>query len=69
MGTDNFRKLFRRITVDNGTEFSDAEGMAKARRSKKKRTDIYYCHPHRISERGSNVNNNKLVRRDISQAI
>lgn len=63
LGTDNFRKLFRSITVDNGTEFSDAEGMAKTRRSNKKRTDIYYCHPYRSSERGTNENNNKLVRR------
>lgn len=63
IGTEYFRKLFKSITVDNGTEFSDTEGMTKARRSNKKRTDIYYCHPYRSNERGTNENNNKLVRR------
>lgn len=63
IGTEYFRKLFKSITVDNGTEFSDTEGMIKARRSNKERTAIYYCHPYRSNERGTNENNNKLIRR------
>lgn len=59
-----FREKFKTITVDNGTEFSDWEGMEKSRRNKKKkRTKVYYCHPYRSSERGSNENGNKLIRR------
>ena len=52
------------ITVDNGTEFSDWEGMEKSRRNKKiPRTKIYYCHAYRSCERGSNENQNRMIRR------
>lgn len=62
----NFSKVFRTITVDNGTEFSDCKGMEMALRSRKrKRTDIYYCHPYSSWERGSNENQNRLVRRNV----
>ena len=60
-----FREIFKSITVDNGSEFADWEGMERSRRSKKKRTKIYYCHPYSSWERGSNENQNKLVRRHI----
>lgn len=60
-----FREIFKSITVDNGSEFADYESMEKSRRSKKKRTTVYYCHPYSSWERGSNENQNKLVRRHI----
>ena len=60
-----FRKIFKTITVDNGAEFQDYEGMERSRRNKKKRTTIYYCHPYSSWERGSNENQNKLVRRHV----
>lgn len=60
---NKFRVLFKTITVDNGTEFSDAEGMEKSRRNKKNRTKIYYCHAYRSNERGSNENGNRFLRR------
>ncbi len=63
MGEKKFRETFKTITVDNGTEFADAEGIQRSRRNKKKRTTLYYCHPYRSVERASNENNNKLVRR------
>lgn len=59
----DFYKVFRSITVDNGCEFKDFEGMEKALNRKGKRTDIYYCHPYSSYERGSNENNNLFVRR------
>ena len=58
-----FYKLFKSITVDNGVEFSDCEGMEKALYRVGKRTTIYYCHPYCSHERGSNEVNNKLIRR------
>lgn len=64
-----FREIFKSITVDNGSEFADWEGMERSRRSKKKRTKIYYCHPYSSWERGSNENQNKLVRRHIPKGI
>lgn len=69
MGTPTFRKIFKTITVDNGCEFSDCEGMERSKRNKKKRTKIYYCHPYSSWERGSNENQNKLIRRHIPKGI
>lgn len=64
MGERKFRETFKTITVDNGTEFSDWEGMEKSRRNKKiPRTKIYYCHAYRSCERGSNENQNRMIRR------
>lgn len=64
MGAAKFSKVFQTITVDNGSEFADFEGMEKsALRKRKARTKVYYCHAHRSYERGSNENANKLIRR------
>lgn len=69
LGDRAFRNIFKSITVDNGTEFADWEGMERARRNKKKRTKIFYCHPYSSWERGSNENQNKLVRRHIPKGV
>lgn len=46
VGTRKFREMFRSITVDNGSEFSDCWGLERSWRCHfKKRTQIYYCHP------------------------
>ena len=60
-----FKKIFKTITVDNGSEFADVEGMQKTRRGKRLRTQVFYCHPYCSCERGSNENQNKLIRRHI----
>lgn len=64
-----FRQVFRTITVDNGSEFHDFEGMERSRRNKKNRTKVYYCHPYASSERGSNENQNRLIRRHIPKGV
>ena len=64
-----FREIFKTITVDNGSEFADWEGMERSTRTQKKRTKIYYCHPYSSWERGSNENQNKLVRRHIPKGV
>lgn len=65
-----FREIFKSITVDNGTEFSDFTGLERSRRNKtKKRTKVYYCHAYSSYERGSNENQNKLVRRWYKKGI
>ena len=56
-------RIFVTITCDNGTEFADAEGIESKRRGKGKRTTVYYCHPYTPSERGTNENQNGLIRR------
>ena len=57
-----FSKIFRSITVDNGSEFSDCEGMETSIFGGQ-RTKMYYCHPYSSYERGSNENLNKMFRR------
>lgn len=59
-----FYDLFKSITCDNGTEFLDAAGIIKScRRKKLSRTQLFYAHPYCASERGSNENANRLIRR------
>ena len=58
-----FREVFQSITVDNGCEFQDCQGMERSKRARKPRTKIYYCHPYSAYERGSNENMNRIIRR------
>lgn len=62
---DLFQKVFKTITVDNGTEFADYDGIKKSVLKDDDRVKVYYCHPYSSYERGSNENQNKLVRRKI----
>ena len=60
-----FSQIFKTITVDNGTEFADCEGIEKSILSDGNRTKVYYCHPYSSWERGTNENINKMIRRKI----
>lgn len=61
-----FREMFKTITMDNGCEFADQDGIEKSGINKKtNKTKVYYCHPFCSSERGSNENQNKFLRRFI----
>lgn len=61
---DLFPVVFQSITVDNGSEFADVEGMERScLHPGKKRTTVYYCHPYSSSERGSNEKQNGMLRR------
>lgn len=51
---------FQTITVDNGCEFQDCNGMEKDRQGNKRLT-VYYCHPYSSWERGSNERNNRVI--------
>ena len=62
-GSRRFRAVFKTITVDNGTEFSDWEGLERSIRGGAPRTRVYYCHPYTSSERGSNEKQNQMLRR------
>lgn len=64
-----FSRVFKTITVDNGTEFSDCKGMQKSILREDNRTKVYYCHPYSSYERGSNENQNRLVRRKIPKGV
>ena len=62
-----FYKKFKTITFDNGGEFRNWKALEKSydNRIKKARTQVYYAHPYRSGERGSNENANRLIRRFI----
>ena len=67
----NFEEKFKTITFDNGSEFRDYKGLEKSydKRKKKPRVKVYYAHPYRSGERGSNENNNRLIRRFIPKGV
>ena len=63
---DTFIETFKTITIDNGNEFLDYEGLESSILNPgEKRTTCYYAHPYSSWERGSNENANKLIRRHI----
>lgn len=62
IGKKRFRNTFKTITCDNGMEFSDIAGIEKGNR-----TTLYFCHAYASSERGTNENQNKLIRRFIKK--
>lgn len=59
-----FRKVFKTITVDNGSEFQNFQGLQRSI-YKGQRTTVYYCHPYSSSERGTNERLNREIRRLI----
>ena len=58
-----FSKMFKSITSDNGTEFSDAKAIEEMG------IKYFYAHSYCSYERGSNENNNKLIRRFIAKGM
>lgn len=63
LGSCKFKKLFKTITCDNGCENLDQQGMELSAVTRGLRTKVYYVHPYRSWERGSNECANKLIRR------
>jgi IS30 family transposase len=62
---DDFYRVFKSVTYDNGSEFLDFEAMERSIHEARgmKRTQVYYAHPYCSCERGSNENANGLLRR------
>ena len=57
---DNLSKVFKTITSDNGTEFSDLESALL-----EYGVEVYYTHPYSSWERATNERHNGLIRRFI----
>ena len=69
LGHSSFSVLFKTITVDNGSEFLDVEGlMSSLFIENERQTEIYYCHPYCSFERGSNDQMNGQIRLFISKS-
>lgn len=63
-GAVSFREVFKTITFDNGSEFAAADELEASCINKKiPRTKVYYAHPYCSSERGTNENQNGMIRR------
>jgi len=61
-----FQKKFKSITMDNGSEFLNMHAIeTSVLKPTSKRTICYYAHPYCAWERGSNENQNKLIRRFV----
>lgn len=60
-----FKRVFKSITVDNGTEFAYCEELERSAIGEGKRTKLYYCHPYSSWERGTNEVTNRMVRRKV----
>lgn len=60
--TPNFRQQFRSITTDNGPEFLEYDKLTASIHGGK-RFEVYYCHSYSAWEKGSNENQNRMVRR------
>ncbi|MDR2546763.1 MAG: IS30 family transposase [Lachnospiraceae bacterium] len=64
LGKEAFRKKFKTITMDNGVEFLDWRRLELSTDGTK-RTKTFFCHAFASSERGTNENNHRLIRRWI----
>lgn len=58
--TDSFTTMFKSITCDNGSEFSNSIKMEDLLN-----VPIYFAHPYSSFERGTNENHNGIIRRFI----
>ena len=63
--TDSIFNSMKTITCDNGSEFLDVETIERSVVGNKKRCETFFAHPFTASERGSNENANRIVRRFI----
>ena len=61
---ENFNKVFKTVTSDNGSEFMDSKSIEDLGIS-----NHYYCHSYASYERGSNENANRLIRRWIPKGL
>lgn len=59
-----FGQIFKTITSDNGSEFSELTLAVKD-----VKTNIYYTHPYSSFERGTNERTNGLIREKAEKVV
>lgn len=62
LGMQTFQLLFSVLLADNGTEFSDIQGIELDATTGEKRSSIYFCHPNSAFEKGACEKNHELIR-------
>jgi IS30 family transposase len=60
-----FGKIFKTITFDNGSENADWRKMQVRSGTLRQRLSVFFAHPYRSCERGTNENYNRFLRRKI----
>lgn len=60
--TPDFKTRFKSITTDNGSEFMQYDKLQESIYGGK-RFELYYCHSFAAWEKGSNENQNRMIRR------
>lgn len=60
-----FRSKFKSITFDNGVEFLDWRSLEISVLDKGRRTTVYFAHSYSSWERGTNENQNRMIRRFV----
>jgi len=61
--------MFKTVTGDNGSEFSDIAGLERSAVSKQPRLSLFFAHPYSSFERGTNENHNGIIRRFIPKGV
>jgi IS30 family transposase len=69
IGIENYRKIFGVILTDNGSEFTDIDGIIYDSITGELRTDLYFCHPQCSGEKGSCERNHELFRYILPKGI
>ena len=63
---ENFKKIFKTMTTDNGHEFLNYDNIERSKKDKRrKRTKVYYTDPYSSWQKGMNENCNGILRRFI----
>lgn len=58
-----YGSIMQSVTTDNGAEFSEVSAVLDGV------ADLYYAHPYRSSERGTNEAHNRMIRRDVPKGL
>ena len=58
----DFRQRFKSISTDNGSEFMEYERLIRSVYGGR-RFDVWYCHSYAAWEKGTNENQNRMIRR------
>jgi transposase, IS30 family len=65
-----FQAKFKSITFDNGVEFVNWKSIeVSSLRKKARRTRVYFAHAYSSWERGTNENQNRIIRRFIPKGM
>lgn len=58
-----YGSIMKSVTADNGAEFSEVGAVLTGV------ADLYYAHPYRSSERGTNEAHNRMIRRNVPRGL